>query len=461
MEMHVTNRPAPFWPATALGTNIALCFLGCMLVGLSHHLALEFDDFIIGYSETTLCALAVFLGSALIVTRQPVNGWTMPVILIVAVLCRLVLLTPDPHLSSDIYRYVWDGMMQHHGISPYRYVPGDPRLSMFRDEDIFPNINRREYARTIYPPVAQMFFYAATGISFTLTAMKLTFYAAEAVTVWALTEMLPQLGLRREQALLYAWSPLLIWEVGSSGHLDALVAMFVTLALLFRLRERPVLTGLALGGAVMTKFYPLLLLPALYQRRDWKMPAAMLAVVVGGYACYARVGKLVFGFAGGYVEEEGIATGSRFFLLDWFQHATHHPAIPASAYMVFCALCFVPMLVWCWSVNRDRGGAFLRPAAVMAFVFMLLFSPHYPWYVIWLIPFIVLTPSLTMGVYVCAIFYGLTTQWAEPGAKLYVLNRWVYGVTDAALILQWMYVRYLRRVISLDRIWPVRQQETA
>ncbi len=455
MEDCVIRRVSAFWPATATGTNIALVFLGCMLLGLSHHLALEFDDFIIGYSETTVCALATFLGSALIVTRQPVDRWTLPIILVFGVLCRLVLLTPDPHLSSDIYRYVWDGMMQHQGINPYHFVPGDPHLQSFREPDIFPNINRRDYARTIYPPIAQMFYYAATSISYTLVAMKLSMYAAEAVTVWALVRMLPHLGFRREQVLLYAWSPLLIWEVGSSGHVDALLAAFIALALLSRLRNRPVWTGLALGAAVMTKFYPLLLLPALYRRRDWKMPAAMLAVIAGGYICYSSVGKLVFGFAGGYVQEEGLASGSRFFLLDLLQHLPGLATIPAAAYIAFCASCFVPLLLWCWRANAQPGGAFLAPAGALAFALMLFFSPHYPWYVIWLVPFLALRPALPMGVYVCAIFYGLTTQWSEPGAKLYFLNHWIYGVTAAAFVLQWIYDRGLKRVLPLGKLWPV------
>lgn len=448
------QRALGLWPATALGTNVALLFLGCMMLGLSHHLALEFDDFIIGYSETTACALAVFLGSAVLVIRQPVDRWTLPIILVFAVLCRLVLLIPDPHLSSDIYRYVWDGMVQHHGISPYRYVPGDLHLKALREDDIFPNINRRDYAPTIYPPVAQMFFYAATGLSFTLVTMKLAFYAAEGVAVWALIKTLPLLGQRREQVLLYAWSPLLIWEIGSSGHVDALLAMFVALALLFRLRHWPVLTGLALGAAVMTKFYPLLLFPALYRRRDWKMPAALLAVILGGYACYIGVGKRVFGFAGGYVQEEGMATGSRFFLLDLLQHVPGFAHVPLAAFLVFCALCFAPVLLWCWRRNQQSGAAFLAPAATLAFLLMLLFSPHYPWYVIWLVPFLVLQPSLTMGVYVCAIFYGLTTQWSEPGAKLFFLQKWIYGATALACALQWSYTRWLRPVFPLGKLFP-------
>jgi alpha-1,6-mannosyltransferase len=444
------------WPATALCTNAALIALGCLLLGLSRHLAVEFGHIVFDYSETSLCALITFLGAALLVTRQPVNRATLPIILVFAVLCRLVFLLPPPHLSSDIYRYVWDGMMQHHGVNPYRYYPADPQIAAFRDSSIYPNINRKEYAVTIYPPVAQMFYFVATAFSASLTAMKLTVYAAEAVTVYALIRMLALLGLRREQVLLYAWSPLLIWEIGSSGHLDGFLTALLALALLFRMRNQPVLTGLALGAAVMTKFYPLVLLPALWRRRDWRMPLTVAGVIAASYLPYLSVGKRVFGFAGGYVQEEGLSTGSRYFLLELAHHLPGLTNLPATAYYVFCVLCFVPLLGWCWrlSDSADRS-AFLRPAAALGFTMMLLFSPHYPWYVLWLVPFVVLQPGFTMGVYLCIIFYGFTTMWAEPGARMYFLSKWMYGTVAAAGILQSIYTRWLSRTVTLGRLWPV------
>ena len=35
----------------------------------------------------------------------------------------------EPFLSSDIYRYVWDGRVQAAGINPYAYVPADAALA--------------------------------------------------------------------------------------------------------------------------------------------------------------------------------------------------------------------------------------------------------------------------------------------------------------------------------------------
>ncbi len=435
-------------------TNVVLCWLGAMLLGLSRHLAVEFDHFVYGYSETSMVAMAAALGAAWIVYAQPVDRYTLWIIAVFAVLCRLSLLTPEPNLSSDIYRYVWDGMVQHHGINPYQYVPGNEHLKAFRDDDIFPNINRRDYAPTIYPPGAQIFFFGVTWVSATLTMMKLAMMAMEAVTVCALMRLLQALGRRREEVILYAWSPLCIWEFGSSGHLDAAVIAMVVLALLFRWRNWPVLTGLALGAAIMFKFYPLVLLPALWRRWDWKMPAAVAAVIAGGYAVYAGVGMKVFGFAGGYVAEEGMNSGSRYFLFDLAHRAPGLHNLPIGAYFVFSVLCFAPLLWWCWRTSALATGTtvaeraqFLKPAAALAFAMMLLFSPHYPWYVAWLLPFVVLLPNLPMLVYSYSVWWWLTTEYSMPGPGLFYANKWVYGATAVAAMAAFLWQRRGRAML--------------
>ena len=433
-------------------TNIILVLLGLGLLFFSRHLAFEFDAFVIGYSETSTCALAVYFAAALIVWTQPVDRYTFWIIAVVALLCRLAQVAPEPHLSSDIYRYVWDGRVQHHGINPYRYFPGNEHLRFLREDDIFPYINRRDYAPTIYPPVAQMLYWAATWFSPTLTLMKLTMYALEGVTVYALVRILQAVGRRREEAIVYAWSPLCIWEFGSSGHVDAAVIAAICMALLFRLRNRPWLTGFALGAAVMIKFYPLLLFPALWRRRDRRMPAALAAVVLLGYGIYASVGTKVFGFAGGYASEEGMNSGSRYFVLEAARHLPGLGGLGMPAFLAVCVAVFIPLMLWCWRANRQPGTAFLAPAAALAFALMLLFSPHYPWYVAWLVPFLVLLPELPGFVYTYSVFYWLTTSYAEPGPKMFYANSWTYGATAIAAVL-WFAWRRWGRAVQLALPW--------
>jgi hypothetical protein len=67
---------------------------------------------------------------------------------------------------------------------------------------------------------------------------------------------------------------------------------------------------------------------------------------------------------------------------------------------------------------------------------MLLFSPHYPWYIAWLIPLMALYPNWVALMYVCVFFYGFTTQWAMPGPRMFLLNSWIYLATLCGFVLQ-------------------------
>src|SRR5262249_54615595 len=68
------------------------------------------------------------------------------VVLAVAAVARAIALFAPDTLSDDIYRYIWDGRVQAAGINPYRYVPADPALAFLRDNEIYPHINRADYA---------------------------------------------------------------------------------------------------------------------------------------------------------------------------------------------------------------------------------------------------------------------------------------------------------------------------
>jgi hypothetical protein len=444
------TKPLPWHVARAWQTNAALLLIGAGMLMLARQLISEYDHFTIGFSGVSGLSVTLYVAACLLILTGPTDRFTFPIILVVAIACRLVTIYPEPYLSSDVYRYVWDGVVQHAHISPYRYVPGDPALSFLRapNQDTFDNINRRDYARTIYPPAAQVIFYLITFISPTVTFMKTAMVLFEGLTMVALVGCLKHLGLRREQSLLYAWCPILIWEVAGSGHLDAVAIAFISLALLFRYRRQPVVTGLFLGLAVLTKLYPIVLLPALLMRGaasrgsslrgwDWKMPATVFSLVAAGYAAYSSVGMLVFGFFGGYVKEEGIETGSRYFLLELAQQVPGLNHLPTAAFLVFCAFVFAGLTAWSLHVASEAGSdrAFLGPAFALASALMFLFSPHYAWYILWLLPFYSLAPNLTILTYLMGFFYLFTTDLADPGPKMFLLNKYLYGTVAIAFII--------------------------
>jgi hypothetical protein len=460
-------------------TNAALCLIGMGLLLLTKEYIYEYTDgghYVIGASGCSGWSVWLYVAAVIVVMTQPVNRATLGIILGFALGLQMMTLFADPFSSSDIYRYVWDGVVQHAHVNPYRYVPGNEALAWLRgpNSDTYAMINRRDYAVTIYPPVAQMVYWVVTWFSPTMQAMKAAMVGFECVTVWALLALLKRMGRPREQVLLFAWCPLLAWEIAGAGHVDAAVFAFVALALLARHKDQPVWTGLFLGLAVMTKFYPLVLLPALWMRREgklaeWKLPATLMAVVVVGYAVYSSAGMKVFGFLGGYAKEEGIDSGTRFFALDYVHSLHGLQGVPQVAFFVFAAAVLGALSWWGWrwaAVERcdvlhpaydgravmNGAPVFVRAGMMLAMAMMLLFSPHYPWYIVWLIPFFALVPNLTLLTYLMMFFYMFTTALADGSAdKMFVLNKILYGAAAGSCLLEMTVLRRwsLRRVLRV------------
>ena len=62
--------------------------------------------------------------------------------------------------SDDAYRYLWDGLVLANGVNPFDHAPQAASLAPLRDEVFFPFIYRPEM-KTVYPPLAQLWFFLA------------------------------------------------------------------------------------------------------------------------------------------------------------------------------------------------------------------------------------------------------------------------------------------------------------
>jgi hypothetical protein len=268
---------------------------------------------------------AAVLAVALAVAPRTAARSGLSAVVLGAALFRLVLLPLPPQpLTNDPYRYLWDGRVAAAGINPYAYPPNDPALAALRDEALFPNLRRRP-ATTIYPPGAQAVFAAAwrAGLR-TVVGFKLLVVAADLVAVGLLVRFLAATGRDPRAAVAYAWNPLPILSFGQSGHVDALVVLCLAAAVLGWRRGGIVATGVLLGMAGTLKLYPLALLPAFWRpphgRWSWRwtgtVTALACALPAAAYLPYALdIGGRVLGYlSGGYLIEEGYASGARFVL---------------------------------------------------------------------------------------------------------------------------------------------------
>ena len=370
-----------------------------------------------GFTVLALVQGACYLAAVALTWRGGLSRRALVAVLAVAALMRLVVLLAPPYLSDDINRYVWDGRVEAAGLNPYRFVPADPQLAALRDETIFPNINRSDYAPTIYPPVAEYIFFLGTRLSESLTAMKATLLVFELAGVLLLLRLLDDWGLPRARILIYAWHPLTLWEFAGSGHVDAAVVTFVALALWARRREAAWLTGSALAAAALVKFFPAVLFPALYRRWDWKMPVAAAATVIIAYLPFSGAGSAVLGFLPGYLHEEGLQSGSGFFLWNLARSVAPLEHVGPALYLALAAAALLLLAVH--SLFTTAGG-YLASAMTLAIAAMVLLSPHYPWYFAWIVPLICFTPrpSVLYLTVACPLLYFVPGGPDPEGARL-------------------------------------------
>ena len=422
-RLRLLHRPGKPWL-----TNAALVLFGLLIIEFCRAGVVEFHHFTFGFSADVFGQLVLYFGAIALMERCPTDKWTLGIIFSVALLARAVCVFHPAFLSTDIYRYVWDGKVQAAGINPFRYIPADSHLSFLRDNAIYPHINRKEYAHTIYPPGAQAIFLFITRLGAREPIMKLGMVGFEAITCFVLMRILLLVQLPRERVLLYAWNPLCFWEIASSGHVDAAALTFIALALYACLRTKPLRAGAWIGAATLVKMYPIALLPAMlslpFRRREWKMIATTVGVILLGYACYASVGRGVFGFLPEYAHEEGLETGGRYFPLKFINRSLHS-AVPANIYVGLCGWLMIAICIW--AMRRSQNYAVIFSSLVIATALNLCFSPHYPWYFLWLLPALTIYPWRPAFYLVCAATFLFSTQLGAPGEPTYLLNKALYG----------------------------------
>jgi alpha-1,6-mannosyltransferase len=343
------------------------------------------------YIALTISAGLLTIAATRVVERVPPYR-ALWLIFGLGILLRAYLLLFNPLLSSDIYRYVWDGRVQAAGINPYRYFPADQALAFLRDAAIFPHINRADTAVTIYPPVAQFFFFMVTRIGENVTTMRLAMLGCEFVTVALIMLLLRRMSRPVTRVIAYLWHPLPLWEIANGGHVDALMVALMLLGIWIAL------TGHALRGAALIAFSVLVkpfaapVLAGIWRPWDFKMPLVVIAAIALCYLPYLSVGWGVLGFlTKGYLTEEGISAGHELWPLSLWRlvFGEHRGDVVGYAVVAALVLLFVGLSV---ARRSDRTiASSLANINLLLLITLLFLSPNYPWY------FLVVTPFVSLG----------------------------------------------------------------
>ncbi len=299
----------------------------------------------------------------------------------VAAVLRAIFLVTEPVLSDDIFRYVWDGRVQHAGINPYLHPPDDPKLAPLREEipEVYEGLNNKDIP-TLYPPFMQMLFYAATSFSSSLLWMKAFYTLFDLALILVLTRLLAALGFHPLRALIYAWSPLPIVEIAGSGHNDVAAVFFLVVGLWAFERGRSLgsiglatASGLAkLAGFALLPFFA----PFVKLRTFWVVPLLTALAALP----YRSAGELAF-------------RGLSEYALRWRGNDSLFHVL----FLITGSLTRAKILVAAILAVLALGVLFRKTPPVRAFFLtlgaILLLTPTvHPWYLLWVAPLLAVFP---------------------------------------------------------------------
>ncbi len=219
--------------------------------------------------------------------------------LILAAVWHIAFLRLPSGADDDIHRYVWDGRLQRLGYNPYLVVPSDPAFAGLHTPETR-TLNNPDLPSP-YPAGAQLFFRAVTAIQESTFALKVAFVVCEFAIVFVLLDILRFTGKGAHLVLAFAWNPLLAIEVAGSGHIDIVGALLLLVSASSLMRRWRATAAVSLGLAIAVKFLPVVLLP-LYWKRVRIRDAALAAAIVGLlYIPFLNHGRIPIGSLGTYV----------------------------------------------------------------------------------------------------------------------------------------------------------------
>jgi hypothetical protein len=352
-------------------------------------------------------------GRALIACAALALAWRVP----------MLLAPPEP--AADVRRYVWDANLIRAGLSPYAVVPADPAFAHLRTGESWP-LNNPDVPSP-YPPGAQLFFLAATTLSKSARAIKVAALVCDALLALIVWRSLVAAGANPGWVLAYLWSPLVSLEVARHGHLDVAGALFLAFAAFALARGRALVGSIAFALSVAVKPLPLVLVPLLWRRVSRRHAVAGFTVLLALCLPFLDRRRLPLGSVPEVIDR------FRFNGPIFSEVASLAGPVAATGFAIAAGLA-----VAAWARRR------LSPASPQAWAWpmaaALLCAPLvYPWYLVWLAPFLVAAQTMPLAIWTVSILSTYVVwrlggvPWAMPVWALLV----EYGALLGAALWLW------------------------
>lgn len=415
--------PSALWLSGALG----LVLFAWTLTRLSQRFG--YDWAVYDMPVLTLTALlvtaGVFFFAAVVLAklRLGLGQFSKPSIALAIMIAaglaaRIVLFASEPALEDDYQRYFWDGAVVAHGVNPYQTAPQavidagpDHSLANIARQSgpVLQRVNHK-HLTTIYPPLAQTAFAIAHFVKpFSLMSWRSVVLVFDVATLALILALLAHLNKSLLWSAVYWWNPIVLKEFFNSAHMDALILPFVLGALYLAIKARPISATVAVGCAVGTKVWPIVLAPLIWRhaienRRQVLVCAAVLAGMCAIWLMpYLAVGLGENSGTASYAQRwtinspffTTVRSGLRWMLSNFADPVRAAEWASLSARALMALIAGVIALGLTVKPTRDATD-FLTRALIIVAAVIFLAPAIYPWYTLWMAPLLALVPQLAL-----------------------------------------------------------------
>ncbi len=348
-----------------------------------------------------------------------------------SILFAATLLWTLPTLSNDIHRYLWEGRVQQAGINPYLISPENEGLKDLRDSNY--HLMDHRFLTAIYPPGAQLFFRLVTKMSDEVVFLKSILILCYGGCIWILIQILKLGNIPKERVLIFAWNPLVLIETASSGHIDILGVLLLLFSILLFFQNKFYFSGILLSASVLVKYMPI---PFLFLWvRQMRIKVGLVFLFMIGiefmllYWPYRESFQKIF---------DSLLTYMGHWQFNGFIYRCVMEYYPERESFIRGSVLLIALeiIYFFW-----RKTSLLRAVPIVIVSILFLSPVLYPWYLLWLVPFLVFKPILSMIAFTACIQlsyfilpdYQLLGVWQE---KEWVL--WLeYGTLGGMIIFEW------------------------
>lgn len=387
---------------------------------------------------------------------------------IYTIFIRILILFLPIGLSDDIYRYLWEGHLQHQGVNPYLFSPDSPELIGHRT-NWWERVNNPDI-QSPYPPLAQLIFLVVTFVTTDLSLLVIIFRIMMVIfdlgIIVIIKRLLVILKLPERRIMIYAWSPLVLFEISGNAHVDVVAIFFLLLSIFFILRlphfqHYQIYSGISLALAFLVKFFPIVILPFLIMKWGIKGILSFLGTVLTFTLFYFESGinplypEGLMIFAKYFRFNESIFRVYRHFLLHQFNIEKADMVARTHYIIVMLVISFWILILFYYNQKKSKALTdvnlsitnSIRSYQLIIFSALLLGPDIQPWYLLWLLPFTVLFfdwAIITMSVTVL-LSYQIYPEYDKN--QIWQENHWIL-LAEYVIIYTILATRFMKRFVK-------------